>query len=82
VTVDGWGSDVQAFRNATGITFEVVGNPGLPVSTSRIPVTALYNKVNGVTQVTTVGVVSYSSLVSKVTAGVTGQTVTTATGGS
>ena len=77
VPVPGWGTNIDAFRSATGITFPVVGNPGLSVSTSTIPVMVMYNKQTGVHRVIMVGTTSYETLVSQANAFMDGRTVTT-----
>lgn len=81
VPVPGWGYDTADFRSATGSTFPIGGNPGLPVDTSRIPVTVLYNKQTRVHYVTTIGDVSYSTLVGKVSDGIAGRSVAPSSGG-
>jgi uncharacterized protein YgiM (DUF1202 family) len=82
VPVPGWGTNIDSFRRATGITFPVVGDPGLPVNTSTIPVTVMYNKQTGVHRVATVGVASYETLVSQANAFMDGKTITTYSSGS
>jgi hypothetical protein len=61
VPIRGWG-DPDVFRRATGITFPIVGPPGLAVDTDRHPVTVLHNKQTHVTRVVAVGEVSYGEV--------------------
>jgi hypothetical protein len=69
VAVDWWGGDPNAFVSATGVTFPIVGDPGLNVDTSHIPVTVVLNEQTGVYRVATIGDVSYETLVSQVDSG-------------
>jgi uncharacterized protein YraI len=71
VPVSWWGGDPAVFRQDTGVTFPFVSDPGFSVDTSIIPVTGVYSKQTGTFRVTTIGDVSYSTLVSKAT-GITG----------
>jgi len=73
VAVPGWGTSESSFRNATGVTFPLISDPGLPVSTSRIPVIAIYNKQTGVTRIATIGDVSFSTLKSNTNSIMAGQ---------
>ena len=63
VPIYSWGSNVAGFKSATGLTIPIIGDPGLPVDTSRHPVSVFYNKTTGVHRVAAVGVVSYQTLV-------------------
>lgn len=72
VPIAGWG-DLDAFKRATGITFPLVGNPGLAIDTSAHPVTVLYNKHIAGTRVAVVGEVSYATLVEQAQRYATGE---------
>jgi uncharacterized protein YraI len=76
-----WGGRASNFVRATGITFRVGSDPGLPIDTSRIPVTVLYNKQTGVHRVITIGDVPYSTLENKVSQAVAGGSPSIGQGG-
>ena len=72
VPVDGWGSDVQDFRNATGISFPVQNGAGPGVDTNRIPQIVLVNQRTGQVTHISEGVISYQSLSNSVSAVMSG----------